>query len=258
LAAAVISDTMGVVDAGWLGSLDGVVAMRRWRTTIIMSMLLGTTSAPCVAQAAAPERLAGASSIGAWAGLARHSPGGPFGNSTGNDLAIVAVRLTRTLHQSSHWSLDYSADLVPAAWVSRAPNADTLVVLPCDGNETGCVFRTSFPGRRRIHGFGAAPLGLQLRLLPNGRVQPFFTASGGGLWFSEPVPSERAGRFNFTAEVGAGALCHVTRTLGVIAGYKLQHISNGGTRPYNPGIDNNLFYLGLARPVGVAGRSPNR
>ena len=226
--------------------------MQCWRTTIIFSTFLGMGSAPCLAQSPEPEHLAGASSIGAWAGLARHSPGGPFGTSAGDDLAIVAVRLTRTLHRSSHWSLDYSADLVPAAWVSPSPDADLLAVPPCNPNDTTCVARLSFAGRRAILGFGAAPLGLQLRLAPSGRVQPFFTASAGGLWFHEPVPSERAGRFNFTAEVGAGALCHVTRTLGVIAGYKLQHISNGGTRSYNPGIDNNLFYLGLARPMGAA------
>jgi hypothetical protein len=124
-------------------------------------------------------------------------------------------------------------------------------ILDCDPKQP-CDYRTAFVEGRSVRGFGAAPLGIQLRLAPSARVQPFFTASGGALFFAQPVPSEYAGRFNFTAEVGAGALCHVTRTLGVIAGYKLQHISNGGTRRNNPGIDNNLFYLGLARPMGAA------
>jgi hypothetical protein len=69
------------------------------------------------------------------------------------------------------------------------------------------------------------------------------------LWFREPVPGAEAGRFNFTAEVGGGILFRPTRALGVTVGYKLEHISNGGTRPFNPGIDNNMFYIGLVRTM---------
>jgi hypothetical protein len=58
-----------------------------------------------------------------------------------------------------------------------------------------------------------------------------------------------AGRFNFTAEAGAGVLVRPARALGVTVGYKLEHISNGGTRRFNPDIDNNLFRIGLVRTM---------
>jgi hypothetical protein len=120
------------------------------------------------------------------------------------------------------------------------------------------VFRGApFAGQRAVYGFGAAPLGLELRLAPRRTVQPFLTASGGALWFREPVPAAEAGRFNFTAEVGAGVLVRPSRAFGVMVGYKLQHISNGGTRRSNPGIDNNMFYVGVVRSSSEAAASPD-
>ena len=214
-------------------------------TAIVAGVLLGTWNAPSLAQSAEPDHPGETSSIGTWAGIARHSPGGPFGRSVGNDLTIVAARRTRTVKRSTGWSLDYSADLFPVALVSVPAQIDTVPVKPCAPKATSCVFRELPVGHRAVYGFGAAPFGLQLRLAPDARIQPFLTTAAGGLWFREPIPHPRAGRFNFAAEVGAGFLYHPTRSLGVIAGYKLQHISNGGTRPFNPGIDNNLFYLGL-------------
>jgi hypothetical protein len=206
-------------------------------------------TAPSSARPSSSEPPADALSIGAWLGLAHHSPGRPFGSSTGNDLAIAAIRLTRTLHQSATWSVEYSADILPVAVVSIPRETDPLVVRPCDPNGSACEFRAPFAGQRAVYGFGAAPLGLQLRLAPRRTVQPFLTASGGAIWFREPVPAVDAGRFNFTAEVGAGVLVRPNRALGVMVGYKLQHISNGGTSRFNPGIDNNVFYVGLVRPV---------
>jgi hypothetical protein len=206
-------------------------------------------SAQSSAQSSTARHPADASSIGAWVGLAHNSPGRPFGTSVGNDLAMAAIRLTRTLHQSPHWSLDYSADIVPVALVSVPRDADPGVSNPCDPRVPTCALFASFPQKRAIYGFGGAPLGIQLRLAPRRNVQPFLTASGGALWFREPVPSPRAGRFNFTAEVGAGVLFRATRSLGVTVGYKLQHISNGGTQRANPGIDNNMFYVGLVRLI---------
>ena len=222
-----------------------MTAKRVW-TPIVAAALLSFWSGAASAQSTDPEHLGEASGIGAWAGLARHSPGGPFGRSVGNNLTMIAVRRTRTFRRSANWSLDYSADLVPVALVSVPARFDTVAVKPCDPQAPTCPFKEIAVGQRAVYGLGGAPFGLQLRLAPTARVQPFLTTAAGGLWFRDPVPHPQAGRFNFAAEVGAGVLYRPTRSVGVIAGYKLQHISNGGTRPYNPGIDNNLFYLGLA------------
>jgi hypothetical protein len=220
----------------------------QWTLLAIPAFLLGW-SARSSAQSPTPLPATDAPSIGAWFGLALHSPDGPFGRSVGNDLAMAAIRLTRTLHQSPGWSLDYSADVIPVAVVSTPGQTDLVVVKPCEPQAQACEFSTPFAQQRSVYGFGGAPFGLQLRLAPGRTVQPFLTASGGALWFREPVPSPHAGQFNFTAELGAGVLIHLTRALGATVGYKLQHISNGGTRPANPGIDNNMFYVGLVRPM---------
>jgi hypothetical protein len=221
---------------------------RQWASLVVTILLCGW-STPLPAQSSAASPAADAASIGAWVGLAHNSPGRPFGTSAGNDLTMAAVRLTRTIHESPGWSLDYSADLVPFAVVTTPRDTGIVVVRPCNSSPFGCTFRTPLVEKRVVHGFGGAPFGIQLRLAPRRSVQPFLTASGGALWFREPVPGVNAGRFNFTAEVGAGILLRPTRAFGVTAGYKLQHISNGGTQRSNPGIDNNMFYVGLARPM---------
>jgi hypothetical protein len=221
--------------------------VRASSASLILLAALATWSAPCSAQSAPTDRTADASSIGAWVGLAQHSPGRPFGRSAGNDLAIAAIQLTRRLHRSPSWNLDYTVDIVPAAILSTPREA--LAGWPCDPKASACVFRSLFAGQRTIYGFGAAPLGLQLGFAPERRIQPFLSIAGGALWFHDPVPTAGAGRFNFTAHVGGGALVRATRSLDVVAGYRLQHISNAGTSRSNPGIDNNMFYLGLVRPI---------
>lgn len=211
--------------------------------------LVAVVSSRGLAQSQA-ARPADGSAIGAWVGMARHSPGRPFGHSIGNDVAIGAMRLTHTLHASSSWTLDYTADVVPAAWISLPKPADPAIDRPCRPGESACEFIAPFSEEHVAYGLGTAPVGLQVRFAPYRRMQPLIGATGGALWFTRSVPTADAARFNFTGELGAGVLFIASKVLGLQLGYKLQHISNGGTRAVNPGIDSHMFYIGFVRLRG--------
>lgn len=185
---------------------------------------------------------------GAWGGIARNSPATIWGTTGGRDVAVTAVRLGRTLAQSRALALDYSLDLVPAAWVSMPPAENPRGYI--------CTYRNGVLSECRpprtyqeppAYGVGAAPLGLSVRLRPNRRVQPYVAASSGVLWFQRPVPVDAGGQRHFMLEAGGGLLIQLPLRFGLTAGYKLFHISNAGTARSNPGLDNHLFYAGLLR-----------
>ena len=50
---------------------------------------------------------------------------------------------------------------------------------------------------------------------------------------------------NFAVEYGVGAEVAAVRGGVIVTGWKFQHMSNAYTAPENPGLDLNLFYLGL-------------
>ena len=58
------------------------------------------------------------------------------------------------------------------------------------------------------------------------------------------TPSFGGTRFQFTADVGGGVEIRLKDKKAVTLGYKYYHISNGNRGIVNPGIDNNLFYVG--------------
>lgn len=80
-----------------------------------------------------------------------------------------------------------------------------------------------------------------------GRVRPFVEAGGGPIWtdLGGRVP-EQPGQFNFLVWAGVGGSYHVTPTWALTAGYRVMHISNGGTRSSNFGLNFGLPFLGLS------------
>jgi hypothetical protein len=180
---------------------------------------------------------------GAWGGLAQNSRPGLFGATPGRDVAVTALRMTIPLGANGAVAWDWVGDLVPAAWVSM-PRPETV------GSKCGsqsCFTRAGFAGQDAAYGLGIAPLGIQLRFRPGHVVQPYVGMGGGMLWFQREIPIERAAQMNFTADAGLGLLLGKPGHLGVMAGYKLHHISNAGTARRNPGMDNYMIYAGLLR-----------
>lgn len=85
------------------------------------------------------------------------------------------------------------------------------------------------------------------------RVRPFVEGGGGPLWtdLGGRVP-EQPGQFNFLVWGGAGCAWAVRPSWTVQAGYRLVHISNGGTRLPNSGLNFGLPFLGLSYVFSAA------
>lgn len=79
------------------------------------------------------------------------------------------------------------------------------------------------------------------------RLRPFVEGGGGPLWtdLGGRVP-EQPGQFNFIVWGGAGCAWPLTPQWAVQAGYRFVHISNGGTRTPNSGLNYGLPFIGLS------------
>jgi len=79
------------------------------------------------------------------------------------------------------------------------------------------------------------------------RVHPYIEGGGGPLWtdVGGRVP-EQAGQFNFVVWAGTGAAWLLTPQCAIRAGYRFIHISNGGTRYPNSGLNAGMPFIGLS------------
>jgi hypothetical protein len=163
--------------------------------------------------------------LGTWAGFSAGTPT-LIGKTRDVSYALFGVRYSRTLLQRSGFDLQYTADVTPLA---RLRYLDNEV------------------GYRQATGWGAAPLGLEIRLRPGKRVEPAVTSNFGFIRFNRDVPSGGR-RFNFSADLGGALRFHLNRSVTVMAGYRYHHLSNGYTTTVNPGFDSNLITVGVRFP----------
>lgn len=79
------------------------------------------------------------------------------------------------------------------------------------------------------------------------QVRPFVEGGSGPAWtdVGGRVP-EQPGQFNFLVWGGAGCAWAIHPSWTVQAGYRLVHISNGGTRTPNSGLNFGLPFVGLS------------
>lgn len=82
------------------------------------------------------------------------------------------------------------------------------------------------------------------------RMCPFIEGGGGPLWtdLGGRVP-EQPGQFNFIVWGGTGIAWRLTPQWVIQAGYRFAHISNGGTRAPNSGLNYGLPFVGLSYQV---------
>ena len=202
----------------------------------------------CARPASAQDDAAPRRSLGAWAGASFYSPGGTFlGGETGRDLFLAGLRAEWTLKSGRHLALAETIDAIPLAMVTRNPYYTDRVVGVATSRRGELVNLLEQTGRGPVYGFGASPLGLEL-LGPRVRsVRPYVAAAAGFLWFTRNTPEPEARRLNASFEVGAGLRVLRAQHSTVLVGWKFHHLSNAWTAPYNPGLDGNVFYLGLQR-----------
>jgi hypothetical protein len=99
-----------------------------------------------------------------------------------------------------------------------------------------------------VYGFAVAPVGFTFDFARKRRVYPFLETSGGIVASTQPIPENQpdATGLNFFFDVGGGIRRRVGERGAVSLGYRFFHISNAGTTSFNPGVDNNVFYVGYS------------
>lgn len=137
-------------------------------------------------------------------------------------------------------TLSTSPSLLPIVFTSG--NRRTKQV-QCGGPTTFSLCDVSV--RYSTLGAGLMPLSLRLQTPASRRLSLALRADGGGIWFAQRIPAESGTRFNFTAEAGLDLAVRMAPTLWGVVGYRHAHLSNGGLRDVNVGIDANLLTLGL-------------
>lgn len=184
--------------------------------------------------------------MGVWVGAAHHSSFSTRRGTKHHDLYLLGLRGGWTVATWNHASLAYTIDVVPAAIMTGNPTY-TPDITPCPPG-VACTYELrTVPSYHTVYGFGLAPAGVQLQLLPHAPVQLVLNVAGGVLWFAHPVPDPRATRFNFTAEFGGAVRWSYSAHHVLLVGYKLHHTSNAGTGTVNPGLNSAMLYVGFMR-----------
>jgi hypothetical protein len=133
-------------------------------------------------------------------------------------------------------SIAFTAGLLPAA----------ILLQPAEYSSRNSA--ATAPGHA-VYGFGITPLGFTFDFGRTHAIYPFFEINGGIIVSTEPIPLNLTGAtaLNFLVDFGGGVKWRPRgRRYGFEAGYKLLHISNAFTTAVNPGVDNNVFYMGVS------------
>lgn len=186
--------------------------------------------------------------MGLWLGASLDSPtGGGFGGTTpGRRHLLAGLRAEWVIDVAGPVALAATADVVPLAIVTRTLTYRRVTV-PSPAPDFP-AFTIDMPIREApVYGAGITPFGLALHARRTSRVRPFVAAAAGGLWFTRNTPVPGARRFNFTAEFGGGV--ELVRASGgsVVLAYRRHHLSNAGSARENPGLDGDVFTVGLFR-----------
>ena len=102
--------------------------------------------------------------------------------------------------------------------------------------------------RPRARYMAVAPVGFTFALARKRRVHPFVETAGGIVASTEPIPENQpdASGLNFFFDLGGGVRWRVGERGAVSLGYRFLHVSNAGTTSFDPGVDNNVFYVGYS------------
>ena len=76
------------------------------------------------------------------------------------------------------------------------------------------------------------------------RLHVYGEAGTGPMYAEKAVPASTS-RFNFISHAGVGVVLMPRSRYPVVAGYRFQHVSNGGYAPRNPGLNFSSLILGV-------------
>lgn len=196
---------------------------------------------PLFAQTSSPNTVSrqrqgqGSSPANAWTIFANTSLANAtlYGTSRDRHLTLFGLQYARLLLDKNAFALNYTPEIIPLAVLSQ-PALGHLAV----------PVRTPLTHNQIAYAAGANPIGAELVLLPQKRVQPLIGTTEGFLFFNRNVPSPLAAQFNFAFTVGTGVKARLTESTGISIGYFFHHFSNAGEARQNPGLDSHLISFG--------------
>ena len=122
-------------------------------------------------------------------------------------------------------------------------------------------------GPGHFGGFGFTPILLRWTFAGGKQIRPTVEAGSGLMYIKWPDPQPNELALNFYEQIGFGVrIGHPSKT-GLVAGFRYQHISNGGRAKPATGTDAYIVYGGVdflqratkpgeAQPAGGAGPAP--
>jgi opacity protein-like surface antigen len=179
---------------------------------------------------------------GVWGGASVYSPvGAHLGKTADRDLFLGAFHLERIMGLFDGLALSATADILPVVVVSNNPTYRVQTVTDSYGARTITVQT----GRAPVYGAGLTPLGMKATSPSFRRARMYLGGGIGFLCFTRDTPVPESRRLNFTFEYGGGVQFARSVRQAIVVGYRFHHLSNAYTAPQNPGLDGNVFYVGL-------------
>lgn len=214
--------------------------MRPYRIYCLAFFLFCATVVPGVARAQQTPPYPPGNEFGVWIGVSLNTVH-VFGITSDEQIYTLGFRYARTLYDKPFASLQYTLDLAPAQIVRQ------FTFVPCGTpSRLGLICPT---GREVVYGGGISPVGLKMNFRRQRKLQPYISAAGGFVASVRPVPVDTPGgtQYNYTFDAGGGVeLFSQNRRSSWKFGYRFQHISNAYRRSFNPGLDNNQFFIGYS------------
>ncbi len=162
--------------------------------------------------------------------LAGYSPASStvLGSTTDRRFVLAGFSYGYRFWESRSVSVSYTGALLPAAILLQPDQAGR--------------------GAHAVYGFGMEPIGFTFEFARKRRFHPFTTTMLGVIASTEPIPiyAPDASGLNFLVDLGGGVRWNAGRGRALSLGYRFLHISNASTTRFNPGVDNNVIYVGYS------------
>lgn len=152
-------------------------------------------------------------------------------------LGVVEAGRSFPLYSGADWDVEYPVAVIPFLMVRRTPLVDGVF------QDDRWVLDVDSP-RGTSYGVGLKPVGIQVvRKFPG--ISFFTGVTSGFVVFDKPTPALNARKLNYLGEVEGGVRVRTGARTQLVAVYRWNHISNGGTAEINPGLDSHMLFVGF-------------
>ena len=185
--------------------------------------------------------------IEAYVGGARHSPvGRHLGLTPDRNHLFIGLHLSRSIVDWGWGRFAYAPDIVPLLIVTNNPYFRERPIL----TPVGSVGATVETGSGPVAGCAASPIGFETTVRLASHLKVYGGGAAGIVWFTRDVPVTDSRAFNYTFEFGGGLQWQFSGRRFLRVGYKFHHLSNAYTARANPGVDGNVFMIGMGLALG--------